>query len=133
MIETRMILDGVELPYPPSVNNYWVSGRNRHTGQHMKYLTARARTFKQVVGLLCGRRQPFTGRVGVRVLVWPPDRRTRDLDNLLKGLLDSITGAGVILDDCQIDEIHMVRESVRKGGAVQVWLWARSQTDERRK
>jgi len=84
-----------------------------------------------VYPIRCGRKQAFSGRVGVRVLVWPPDRRTRDLDNLLKGLLDSITGAGVILDDCQIDEIHMMRESVRKGGAVQVWLWARSQTDER--
>lgn len=123
MIETAMLLDGVELPYPPSVNHYWRSGRDRRTGKHMKYLTARARTFKQAVGLLCGRRQPFTGRVGFRVLIWVPDRITRDLDNLLKGLLDSITGAGVILDDCQIDEIHMRREGVHKGGKVQVWLW----------
>jgi len=46
-------------------------------------------------------------------------------------LLDSITGAGVILDDCQIDEIHMMRESVRNGGAVQVWLWSLSKSDER--
>ncbi len=36
-----------------------------------------------------------------------------------------VGGAGVILDDCQIDEIHMMRESVRKGGMVQVWLWSR--------
>lgn len=129
MTETQMILDGVELPYPPSVNNYWLSGRDRRTGRHMKYLTARARTFKHSVELLCGQKQAFSGRVGVRVLVWPPDRRTRDLDNLLKGLLDSITGAGVIIDDCQIDEIHMIRESVHKGGKVQVWLWSLAQKE----
>ena len=66
------------------------------------------------------RQSIITGRVGAT-----------DLDNLLKGLLDSITGAGVILDDCQIDEIHMMRESVRKGGAVQVWMWSHTQSDER--
>ena len=132
MIETRMILDGIELPYPPSVNHYWKSGRDR-SGRPMRYLSTAAKDFKRAVSMLCGRKQAFSGRVGVRVLVWPPDRRTRDLDNLLKGLLDSITGAGVILDDCQIDEIHMMRESVRKGGAVQVWLWSRSQSDERQK
>lgn len=117
-----MILDCVELPYPPSVNHYWKSGRDR-SGRPMRYLSTAAKDFKRVVGLMCGRRKAFSGRVGVKVLVWTPDRRMRDLDNLLKGLLDSITGAGVIIDDCQIDEIHMRREGVHKGGKVQVWLW----------
>ena len=90
----------------------------------MRYLSAAASDFKRIVGLLCGRKNAFSGRVGVRVLVWTPDRRVRDLDNLLKGILDSISGAGVILDDCQVDEIHMRREGVHKGGYVRVWLWA---------
>lgn len=123
MIETAMLLDGVELPYPPSVNHYWKSGRDR-SGRPMRYLSTAAKDFKRVVGLLCGRKQAFSGRVGVKVLVWTPDRRMRDLDNLLKGLLDSIAGAGVILDDCQVDEIHMRREGNHKGGRVQVWVWA---------
>lgn len=123
MIETSILLDGVELPYPPSVNHYWKSGRDKR-GKPMRYLSAAANDFKRIVGLLCGRKNAFSGRVGVRVLVWTPDRRVRDLDNLLKGILDSISGAGVILDDCQVDEIHMRREGVFKGGRVQVWLWA---------
>lgn len=122
MIETAIILDGVELPYPPSVNHYWKSGRNR-LGKPMRYLSTAANDFKRTVNALCGQKQAFSGRVGVKVLVWTPDRRIRDLDNLLKGLLDSISGAGVIVDDCQIDEIHMIREGVHKGGKVQVWLW----------
>ena len=117
-----MLLDGVELPLPPSVNHYWRPGRD-HRGRPARYLTAAAKHYKQAVGLLCGRKQAFSGRCSVKVLVWVPDRRQRDLDNLLKGLLDSITGAGVIIDDCQIDEIHMRREGVHKGGKVQVWLW----------
>jgi crossover junction endodeoxyribonuclease RusA len=123
MIETSILLDGVELPYPPSVNHYWKSGRDKR-GRPMRYLSAAANDFKRIVGLLCGRKNAFSGRVGVRVLVWTPDRRVRDLDNLLKGILDSISGAGVILDDCQVDEIHMRREGVHKGGYVRVWVWA---------
>lgn len=122
MIDATMILDGVELPYPPSVNHYWRPGRDKR-GRQARYLTAAAKDYKRVVALLCGRKQAFSGRVGVRVAVWTPDRRQRDLDNLLKGIFDSITGAGVIIDDCQIDRIEMSREGVLTGGMVRVWLW----------
>ena len=123
MIETQMLVDGVELRWPPSVNHYWKSGRDRN-GRPMRYLTTKATQFKRVVTGLCGRKTAFSGRVGVRVLAYPPDARTRDLDNILKGLLDSISGAGVIVDDCQVDEIHMRRMGRRHGGMVQVWVWA---------
>lgn len=122
MQETAMLLDGVELPWPPSVNHYWRPGRDRR-GRPARYLTTAARDYKAIVCALCGRKSAFSGRVSVRVLAYPPDRRTRDLDNLLKSLFDSISGAGVIVDDCQIDEIHVRRESVHKGGMVKVWLW----------
>ena len=122
MIQTSMLLDGIELPYPPSVNHYWKAGKTR-TGKPMRYLSAAANDFKRVVNLLCGRKSPFSGRVGVRVEVYPPDRRIRDLDNLLKGIQDSITSAGVIVDDCQIDEIHMQRRETHKGGKIRVWVW----------
>lgn len=122
MIDATMILDGVELPYPPSVNHYWRQGRDKR-GRPARYLTTAAKDYKRAVGLLCGRKQAFSGRVGVRVLVWTPDRRQRDLDNLLKGLLDSITGANVIIDDCQIDRIEMSREGVVPGGMVRIWVW----------
>jgi Holliday junction resolvase RusA-like endonuclease len=38
-------------------------------------------------------------RVAVSIVAFPPDNRTRDLDNILKALLDSLQHAGVIPDD----------------------------------
>ena len=35
--------------------------------------------------------------------------------------------AGVIVDDCQVDEIQMRREGVHRGGKVQVWVWRMSE------
>ena len=59
---------------------------------------------------------------GIDMRSWE-QREIRDLDNLLKGVLDSISAAGVIVDDCQVDEIQMRREGVTKGGKIQVWVW----------
>jgi crossover junction endodeoxyribonuclease RusA len=36
-----------------------------------------------------------------------PDRRRRDLDNLLKALSDALVDAGVLADDCDAQEIHL--------------------------
>jgi crossover junction endodeoxyribonuclease RusA len=41
--------------------------------------------------------------------LYPPDTRTRDLDNPLKLLWDSLTYAGVYGDDSQIDAYHVYR------------------------
>lgn len=38
-----------------------------------------------------------------------PDRRRRDLDNILKALFDALTHAGLWLDDSQIDFISISR------------------------
>ena len=59
------------------------------------------------------------------ILAKPPDRRRRDLDNILKALLDSIVHAGVIEDDSQIDEIQITRGDVVADGAVVVRIYGR--------
>ena len=47
-----------------------------------------------------------------------PDKRRRDLDNLLKATLDSLTHAGVWSDDSQIDALSIRRFPI--GGMLKV-------------
>ena len=106
----------VELPYPPSVNHYW-----RHVGPRV-LVSRQGRAFrKRVCALLAGdgpRKPPAGGRIALSMDAFPPDRRRRDLDNLQKGVWDSLQHAGVYEDDSQIDLLVARRREVVKGGKV---------------
>jgi crossover junction endodeoxyribonuclease RusA len=56
----------------------------------------------------------------VCITAHPPDNRKRDLDNLQKSLLDSITCAGVWQDDSQIMHLSITMGVKRKDGGVTV-------------
>lgn len=96
----------IELPWPPSVNTYW-----RRNG-HIYFISAKGKQYrKDIYGIVQERgvAHRFTERLSVDVLASPPDRRKRDLDNILKSLFDSLTHAGVYEDDSQIDQIRIAR------------------------
>lgn len=111
----------LSLPYPPSVNHYWrrAGSRTIVSAQGRRFRSAVART------LAVGRVRAFDGRVAVRVVVHPPDRRRRDLDNVLKALLDALAQpGGAYRDDEQIDGLEVLRGEVVKGGKVVVTVEA---------
>lgn len=111
----------LSLPYPPSVNHYW-----RRAGTRT-IVSAKGRRFRDAVArtLTTRRIRPFEGRVSVRVVVHPPDHRRRDLDNVLKALLDALAQpGGAYRDDAQIDELEVLRGEVVKGGLVVVTVEA---------
>lgn len=91
------------LPYPPSANRYWrnVNGR--------MVVSANARAYKTEVGwTVKGKvKEPLSGDVCVKVSIFRP-RRSGDLDNTLKVLLDSLKGI-VFFDDEQVVEIRANR------------------------
>jgi len=58
----------------------------------------------------------YSGRLGLVIAAYPPDRRKRDLDNLLKATLDALVFAKVIKDDGDIDELGIARREVMPGG-----------------
>ena len=116
------ILLECELPWPPSVNHTGIRwGRQGPPGvpEH---------TRKAVLCRRAGRCAATAGTPAARPgwavrLSFAPDRRTRDIDNLLKGLLDSMCKAGVYLDDSQFDELRLSRGQCAPGGVVRVRVW----------
>ena len=96
------------LPWPPSVNSYWRHPTTgRLAGRHL--ISEKGRAYRADVCRIVGLTQKITGRVSVMIYASPPDKRRRDLDNLFKSLLDSLTHAGVWDDDAQIDRLCIER------------------------
>lgn len=114
----------LDLPYPPSVNHYW-----RSVGKRV-LISKEGRQYRENVGfslLNAGYRRglSMSGRLAVNIALHPPDRRRRDLDNVLKSLLDAMQHAGVYEDDSQIDRISIERCGVLAGGLARVEVCAR--------
>jgi crossover junction endodeoxyribonuclease RusA len=94
----------ITLPWPPSVNTYWrnVNGRT--------IISAKGREYRETVGdqtMFQRQVNHFTGPLRVVIEAWRPDKRRRDLDNLLKATLDGLAHAGVYDDDSQIVDLHI--------------------------
>lgn len=117
------------LPYPPSANSYWRSpNTGKLAGRHL--LSEKGRAYREAVKVLCWQRgvKRMLGRLSVVLVVCPPDRRRRDLDNVLKASLDSLTAGGAWDDDSQIDRIVVERGQVVKDGAllIKIQKWGAS-------
>ena len=115
----------ITLPWPPSVNTYWRSIMKGPLAGRV-LLSERGRDYrKRVADAVVTQRIPVRGLEG-KLSVWihamPPDRRARDLDNLPKGVLDSLKHAGVIRDDCDIDDLRISRFAIRPGGGLQIQI-----------
>lgn len=94
----------VTLPWPPSVNTYWRNFDGR------MIISAKGREYRESVGdqiLLQRAAKFFQGKLRVVIEAARPDRRRRDLDNLLKATLDGLAHAGVYEDDSQIVDLRI--------------------------
>ena len=114
----------LRLSWPPSVNRYW-----RHpnsgalAGRHL--ISAEGRAYRAAVlqlAVVHGIHRPIDGRLRIVIEAFPPDRRRRDLDNILKSCLDSLVHAGVVKDDEQFDEIHLRRRDPTPPGSVAILI-----------
>ena len=102
----RKIFNGITLtmPWPPSVNKYW------RTFQGRMIISAEGRSYRKAVAdqvFIQGGAKNYTGKLRVVIEAFRPDKRRRDLDNLLKAVLDGCTHAGVWEDDSNIVDLRI--------------------------
>jgi crossover junction endodeoxyribonuclease RusA len=103
-------LDIVLAYAPPTVNHYWLQRGLR------RFLTKRANAFRRDIKDHCkGHR--LEGLLSVRIDYHPPDRRKRDIDNIIKPILDALQHAGLFEDDFQVKKITATRHDVISGGS----------------
>ena len=106
-------------PFPPSINHYYGNGNGGR-----KFIKAAGVAYRAAVVDYVTRHKLVApeGRLCVAIDLFPPDRRRRDIDNSSKAALDALTHAGVYQDDCLIDQLHITRKQVVKGGMLRVFI-----------
>lgn len=114
----------LKLPWPPSVNKYWGHGRGR------AWVKPEGERYRTKVWFIF-RDSPYHDAwygeseckgFQVHIEAFPPDRRRRDLDNLLKAPLDALENAGVYPDDSMIHDLRIQRCSQVEDGALKVTI-----------
>lgn len=118
------------LPYGPTMNTYWrtrviVTKGNPKGAFASTYVSESGIAFQLSVKAVVHAKYPnvkLTGPLAINVLASPPDKRNRDLDNLLKPLLDALMYAGLYEDDSQFSAIFIRRGEVIKGGSMLVQI-----------
>lgn len=104
------------LPYPPQVNHYYTVARGR------KVLSTKGRDYKATVAGICRaeRVRQLEGEVLVEIDVFRP-RKSGDLDNTLKPVLDSIE-SHAYKNDRQIIQIVARRHDDKTNPRVEIRL-----------
>lgn len=84
----------------------------------MRYISKAGKAFREAVAEECAEQGivGLDGRLAVHIALFPPDKRARDVDNILKALLDACEHAGCYESDSQVDELHVIRQGNQRGG-----------------
>ena len=114
----------LELPMPPSANNYWryVNGKVLKSKQARDYIKTIGDLWMVYKAQKKAKAFGKDQRLQIYIQVFPPNRIRRDLDNLLKVLMDSLENAGLFTNDEQIDDIRIMRMEIYPGGKMVICL-----------
>lgn len=119
----------ITIPYPPSSNRL-----HRRVGPRV-LLSREGRQYrKDVAAILAAQHvKPLDGPVAMRIELYPPDRRRRDIDNALKATLDSCEHGRAIHNDCQVEHLEVRKHEPKRGGKAVVELATVTEFERRRK
>ena len=107
------------LPEPPSINHYWRVARGiTHLSIDGRRWKTAACEIARKAGLVV-----LDGPVAVSI-TWYRSRRSGDLDNRIKVVLDVLRGLAYH-DDKQVVELHAWRYEDKKAPRVEVEIWNR--------
>jgi len=104
------------VPFPPSINGYWPTFRNR------QIISKRGRDYrlsiKRVMQSYGLDKEALSGRLSVKITLEPPTIRKYDIDNFCKALFDGLTHCEFWEDDEQVDRLTIQKSPKVKGGNV---------------
>lgn len=108
----------IVIPFPyASGNHAWKHSKGRH------YLTEKAKKYYWDVTYLCRAQNAvwrLEGSLEVEVMIYPPDKRKRDLDNVWKVAADALTKAGFWVDDSMVTDLRLLKMKVDGPGRIEV-------------
>jgi crossover junction endodeoxyribonuclease RusA len=91
-------------------------------------LSKKGREFRKS-GLIChwppDGLQPFDqdARIWIKIMLHPPTKASRDIDNYLKALIDLLEHKKVFPNDSQIDHLIIDRGAVMRPGKAIIDIW----------
>lgn len=99
----------VTFDFPPSTNNLWRAGRSKN-GKPTHYLSKQYASWKEAAEWTVKAAAKAHGRIDgqyfLEIAAKRPDRRKRDLDNIIKPISDALVHGGMVQDDSQCQFIH---------------------------
>jgi len=100
----------IEIPFPPSMNRLWRASKGGGVYRSPEYAAWRKEAAWAIAAQSRG--QSITGPFKITMLVVAPDKRHRDIDNLLKASLDAVAASGLIENDrhCRWIEARWVED-----------------------
>lgn len=102
--------DRFSLPYPPSLNSYY----RYNLKTHKMYTSKEGKTYRSLVKDILfefvEQNKTIEDKIKLSIILYPPDKRKRDIDNILKVLFDALQDAQLIKDDSQIIELNISKQ-----------------------
>lgn len=90
-----------ELPYPPTANNLFTTA----PGKRVKSREYKSWRLEAMQMIMAQGRRAIEGHVSISILVVRPDKRKRDVSNLIKAVEDVLVEMRVIRDDSLVARV----------------------------